>query len=323
MRIRELLSCGRPSISFEFFSPKDDASYNRLHGTLSSLVGLRPTFVSMTYGAREEARRDALRLVREMRARHNLETMAHLTCLNASRDQLFGVLGQIRDAGVENLLALRGDPPPGAGQFEPIPNGFAHANELAAFAGEHFDFCIGGACHPEGHPESPDLEHELINTRRKVDSGCEFLITQLFFDNRYYFDFVTRARAVGIGVPIIPGIMPITNVKQIKRFTEICGVKIPQPLHSELWRRQDDPHAVLALGVAHATAQCLELLHRGAPGIDFFTLNKAPATQTILVAMQTIYTPVANMTYEEAGHAAGKTRGLAEIPVQPEGCWRG
>ena len=305
MRIRELLSCGRPSISFEFFPPKDEAGFDRLHETLDSLSELRPTFVSVTYGMREEARRQTVMLVEQVQREKKLETMAHLTCAGETRDGLREVLQQISDAGVENLLALRGDPSPGEGRFVPTPGGFAYANELMAFVREHFDFCIGGACYPERHPESADLDEELAGMKRKVDAGAEFLITQLFFDNRTYFDFVTRARAAGIGVPIIPGIMPITNVKQISRFTKTCGVTIPEPMLSELYRRQHDPHAVLALGVAHATAQCLELLQRGAPGIHFFTLNKSSATQTILLALQSIYPPGGAYTKEGAPSSQG------------------
>jgi methylenetetrahydrofolate reductase (NADPH) len=298
MRIRELLSCGRPSISFEFFPPKDDAGFDRLHETLVSLSELRPTFVSVTYGIRQKSRRQTVRLVEQVQRENRLETMAHLTCADETREGLREVLRQISDAGVENLFVLRGDPPPGAGRFVTTPDGFAHANELVTFVRERFNFCIGGACYPEGHPESIDLDEELANTKRKIEAGCEFLITQLFFDNRTYFDFVTRARAAGIGVPIIPGIMPITNVKQISRFTKMCGVTIPEPMLSELYRRQHDPNAVLALGVAHATAQCLELLQRGAPGIHFFTLNKSLAAQTILMALQTIYPPGGASTNE-------------------------
>jgi methylenetetrahydrofolate reductase (NADPH) len=154
-----------------------------------------------------------------------------------------------------------------------------------------FDFCIAGACYPEKHVEASDAATDLANLRRKVDAGAQFLITQLFFDNQRYFDFVARVRAAGIGVPIIPGIMPITNVKQVERFTAMCGAQIPETLLTELRQIQDDPEAVLSLGVAHATAQCLELLQRGAPGIHFYTLNKSPATRTILAAIRTVYPP--------------------------------
>ncbi|MBU0639587.1 MAG: methylenetetrahydrofolate reductase [NAD(P)H] [Planctomycetes bacterium] len=291
MRIRELLSCGRPSISFEFFPPQNDSGFSQLRDTLAELRELSPTFVSVTYGQGGKTRRQTLELLAEIRRDYGTETMAHLTCAGTSRNGLQAILQWISDAGVENVLALRGDPAPGATRFEPVPDGFAHANELIGFARERFAFCLGGACYPEGHPESSDPESDLLHTRQKITDGCEFLITQLFFDNQKYFDFVARARALGIGVPIIPGIMPITNVGQIERFTNVCGCSIPEPLLTELRRRQDDHHAVLSLGVAHATAQCLELLQRGAPGIHFYTLNKSPAARTILMAIRTVYPP--------------------------------
>jgi methylenetetrahydrofolate reductase (NADPH) len=291
MRIRELLSCGRPCISFEFFPPKDEDGLAQLKQALASLSELHPSFVSVTYGASGRARRQTLELVARMREVYDVEAMAHLTCLGASREEIHGVLERLEKAGVENVLALRGDPPAGGGRFEPHPDGFAHANDLVGYARQHFSFCLGGACYPEKHVEASSSDLDLFNLKRKVDAGCEFLITQLFFDNQKYFDFVARVRAMGIGVPVIPGIMPITNVTQIERFTKMCGATIPNSLLTELQLLRDDPHAVLSLGVAHATAQCLELLQRGAPGIHFYTLNKSPATRTILTAMQAVYPP--------------------------------
>jgi methylenetetrahydrofolate reductase (NADPH) len=293
VRIRELLSCGRPSISFEFFPPKNETGFEQLRESLALLRDLRPTYVSVTYGTGGSTRRQTIELVTHLREQYGLEAMAHLTCVGASRDDLRGILQRLADGGVENLLALRGDPPPGEAAFTPHPEGLSYASDLAALARQHFRFCIGGACYPEKHVEAPSLEADLEHLKRKVQAGCEYLITQLFFDNRKYFDFVARARSEGIGVPIIPGIMPITNVAQIRRFTQQCGASIPEPLYSELLRLQDDPHAVLSLGVAHATAQCVELLQRGAPGLHFYTLNKSPATRTILMAIRTVYPPAA------------------------------
>lgn len=291
MRIRELLSTGRPCISFEFFPPKDAESLGRLRESLESLRDLRPTFVSVTYGAGGSTRGQTVELVTQMRRDYGLEAMAHVTCAGASRQDAQTVLARLQDAGIENVLALRGDPPAGSGQFVPHPAGFAYASELAEFARRNFRFCLGGACYPEKHVESPSPEADLACLQRKVQAGCEFLITQLFFDNQKYFDFVARARSVGIGTPIVPGIMPITNVAQVERFTRMCGASIPPALLAELRLLQGDPHAVLSLGVAHATAQCLELLQRGAPGLHFYTLNKSPACRTILKAIQTVYPP--------------------------------
>jgi methylenetetrahydrofolate reductase (NADPH) len=291
MRIRELLSCGRPSISFEFFPPSDEAGFEQLGHSLAALRDLRPTYVSVTYGAAGRTRQQTNELVSRLRREYGLEAMAHLTVVGATQPALRAILQHFEDSGVENLLALRGDPPAGTPRFEPLPGGFSHASELVAMARKHFHFCVGGACYPEGHVEAPSPAADLENLKRKLEAGCEFLITQLFFDNQKYFDFVARARAAGIGVPIIPGIMPITNVAQIKRFTKMCGATIPEPLYSELNRLQDDHHAVLSMGVAHATAQCVELLQRGAPGLHFYTLNKSPATRTILTAIRSVYPP--------------------------------
>ena len=291
MRIRELLACGRPSISFEFFPPKKEAGFDKLRETLASLRDLRPTYVSVTYGAGGSTRDRTIELVTRIRADYQIEAMAHLTCVGASWEELKGVLQRLRDGGIENVLALRGDPPADQKTFTPHPDGFRYADQLAASIRESFDFCLGGACYPEIHPEADDAQADLANLKRKVDAGCEFLITQLFFDNQRYFDFVARARAAGIGVPIIPGIMPITNVAQIERFTSMCGASLPPELLSELRTLQDDPAAVMALGVAHATAQCVELLQRGAPGIHFYTLNKSPAARTILMAIRSVWPP--------------------------------
>jgi methylenetetrahydrofolate reductase (NADPH) len=291
MRIRELLTTGRPSFSFEFFPPKDEAGFAQLRESLASLRELRPTYVSVTYGTGGSTRRQTIELVTHLKADYGIEAMAHVTCVDAGRAEILSVLECLDESGIENVLALRGDPPDADGAFVPHPDGFAHASELAAFARRYFSFCLGGACYPEKHVEAPNPDVDLENLKRKVEAGCEYLITQLFFDNQRYFDFIGRARAAGIGVPIIPGIMPITNVRQIERFTRQCGATIPEPLLGELRRLQDDPHAVLSLGVAHATAQCVELLQRGAPGIHFYTLNKSPATRTILMAIRTIYPP--------------------------------
>jgi methylenetetrahydrofolate reductase (NADPH) len=297
MRIRELLSTGRPCFSFEFFPPKSDEGLASLRQSILSLRELSPTFVSVTYGAGGSTRDRTVELVTEIQRGQGIEVMAHLTCVGASRDDIRQVLDRLMTAGIDNVLALRGDPPRGEVNFVPAPDGFQYAEELAAFIRASYPFCLGGACYPEVHVECVDdcgrrdAARDLENLKRKVAAGCEFLITQLFFDNQYYFEFVDRARRAGIGVPIIPGIMPITNVEQVRRFTTMCGATIPQSLLDELDRLKDDPAAVLSLGVAHASAQCLELLQRGAPGIHFYTLNKSAATRTILTALRTIWPP--------------------------------
>jgi methylenetetrahydrofolate reductase (NADPH) len=216
--------------------------------------------------------------------------MAHLTCVGSTSEELKIVLQRLVDAGIENVLALRGDPPKGSTTFQATDGGFRYANELVGFVRRNFGtkLCIGGAAYPEKHVECGNPAVDLANLKRKAEEGADFLITQLFFDNKRYFEFVDNARAMGITVPIIPGIMPITNASQVERFTMMCGASLPYRLAAELDRRRNDHEAVMQLGVAHATAQCIELLQSGAPGIHFYTLNRSTATMQVLRALRTI-----------------------------------
>lgn len=286
MRTEEIIATTRPCFSFEFFPPKSEKGYEKLFETVSQLKHLNPAFVSVTYGAMGTTQDKTVEIVKRIKDEIGIEAMAHFTCVGASKEELHRVLQQIEKAGIENVLALRGDPPQGEIEFKPAPGGLSYSNELVELIGENYDFCIGGACYPEVHIEAPDAETDLSNAKKKVDAGAMFLITQLFFDNEAYFDFVERAREIGIEVPIIPGIMPITNAQQIKRFTEMCGAKIPDKLGEEIEARADDPEACAELGVAYATLQCADLLQRGAPGIHFYTLNRSPATSAILSALK-------------------------------------
>ncbi len=290
MQIRDLLAQKKPLFSFEFFPPKSDEAAAQLERTIADLVPLQPDYVSVTYGAGGSTREKTIDIVSRIRRETGLESMAHLTCVGATADEIRGVLDRLSDAGVENVLALRGDPPKGQKEFTATEGGFRYANELAGFIRENFDgkFSIGGAAYPEKHIECGNPAVDLSNLKRKVDSGAQFLITQLFFDNRKYFEFVDNARAAGITVPIIPGIMPITNASQIERFSMMGGVSLPFRLAAEMDRRRDDPKAVMQLGVAHATGQCIELLQCGAPGIHFYTLNRSTATMQVLTALRTI-----------------------------------
>ncbi|HSC87083.1 MAG TPA: methylenetetrahydrofolate reductase [NAD(P)H] [Polyangiaceae bacterium] len=281
MKIVDALRGPEPAFSFEFFPPKDAEGVERLFETAAELRRYKPTYVSVTYGAGGSTQQLTVELVRRIKAELNLEAMAHLTCVGASQAELREVLQQLREARIENVLALRGDPPKGETAFVPHPDGFANASELAGFAAAGFDFCLAGACYPEKHPEAPSLEEDLLQLKKKVDAGVQFLISQLFFDNRDYFAFVDKARALGIQVPIVAGIMPITNVAQVKRFTQMCGATIPPALLARL-EIATDPAEVRAIGVEHATAQCRELLAGGAPGIHFYTLNRSLATREIL-----------------------------------------
>ena len=225
-------------------------------------------------------------MIRRIHRELDVQPVAHFTCVGASVADLRANLDAMRDAGIDNILALRGDPPQGEDVFTPAPDGLSHGSELIKLIHDSYDACVGGACYPETHIESRSMEDELRYTKLKEEAGASFLITQLFFDNRAYFDFVSRARAAGVTVPIIPGIMPITNVTQIKRFTSKIGATIPAALMDALVSRQDDPDAVLQLGVAWSTLQCSELLSGGAPGVHFYTLNRSPATRAILSALR-------------------------------------
>ena len=276
---------GRPVFSFEFFPPRSDAGEEALFQTIAQLRELHPTFVSVTYGAGGSTRTRTLELVTRIRRETDIEPVAHMTCAGSSVTELRALLDALMAAGIDNVLALRGDPPDGAETFDPVPGGLAHGHELVRLIRDHYQVSIGAACHPEKHPETERAEAEIPYAKTKEEAGADFLVTNLFFDNTVYFDFVARARAGGVSVPIIPGIMPVTNVDQIRRFTTKIGAHIPESLLEPLERRKDDPDAVLQLGVAWATLQCAELLAGGAPGIHFYTLNRSPATRAILSAL--------------------------------------
>ncbi len=287
MRIDDIIAeRPEPIFSFEFFPPKDEAGVERLFETLAQLRDLDPAFVSVTWGAGGSTRERTLEIDSRVRAELGREAMAHYTCVGASPDELHAALRQMRDAGLDNVLALRGDPPQGQDTFVRTEGGLGYSSELVRLVADDYEFCIVGAAYPEVHPEARDADSDLRHHKAKVDAGARVLITQLFFHNPDYFAFVARARAIGIDVPIIPGIMPITNVAQIKRFTAMCGAGIPADLQEALEQRADDPDAVAQLGSAYAALQCSELLEHGAPGIHFYTLNRSPSTRAILQALR-------------------------------------
>ena len=286
MRIDEILEERRPVFSFEFFPPKTPQGEENLYAALAELRRLEPAFVSVTYGAGGSTREKTIEIVKRIHDEFGLEAMAHFTCVGATVDELRGTLDEMRDAGLENVLALRGDPPEGETEWVKTEGGLAYSTELAKLIADDYDFAIGGACFPETHIHATSADDDLRYLKEKVDAGARFLITQLFFDNQAYYDFVARAREVGIEVPIVPGIMPITDAGQIKRITQMCGAKIPERLLRELELRGDQPGSVTDLGVAYATLQCADLLASGAPGIHFYTLNRSPATRAILSALK-------------------------------------
>jgi methylenetetrahydrofolate reductase (NADPH) len=287
VRIDEIIAASdEPVFSFEFFPPKTDEGERTLRATLEDLRAFEPDFVSVTYGAGGSTRNRTVEVTKWLKQELGIEAMAHLSCVGATREELSSILDDIAAAGIENVLALRGDPPRGETEWQPHPGGLSYSTELVALIRAGYPFSVGAACFPEVHPEALDLAHDLRFLKEKVHNGASFLITQLFLDNELYFRFVEEARVYGIEVPILPGIMPITDAGQIKTITGMCGATIPQALLEALEWRAADREAVLQLGVAYATLQCAELLARGAPGIHFYTLNRSPATRAILSALR-------------------------------------
>ena len=281
MKISQMLAAASPTVSFEFFPPRDPIGFDRLFRTIGALRSLRPSYVSVTYGAGGSTRVKTVELVQRIKHEIGIESMAHLTCVGADRAELASVLDTLERGGMENVLPLRGDPPRGAARFEPAPGGFRYASELVRFIRARYSFCLGGACYPETHPEAPSPEIDIDNLKIKVDAGAEFLITQLFFDNGDFLRFRDRAIARGINVPILAGIMPIRSLKQIRRFAQMCGATIPDTLLRRMQAVQDDPVAIRAIGIEHATLQCRDLLANNVAGLHFYKLNHSTATQAI------------------------------------------
>ncbi len=285
MKIRDILQTTRPTVSFEFFPPKTDEAMTGLLDTLSRLHELRPSFATCTYGAGGSTRARTLEVTLKIKEQFQLEAMAHFTCVGQTVKDIDGALENFAARGIENVLALRGDRP--ANLTEP-PEGwfpdFKNAVDLIRHLRKHFGdkFSLGCAGYPEKHPEAPDFETDLHRLKQKVDAGADFIITQLYFNNADFFHFAKRCREIGITVPIIAGIMPVTNVAQIKKFTAMCGAAIPVQMLIELNPISDDPEAVALYGIDWSTRQCRELLAAGVDGLHFYTLNKSKATRQIV-----------------------------------------
>ncbi len=278
MRIAEMYRDGARAFSFEFFPPKTDKGFGSLFRTVEELKRLNPDFVSVTWGAGGSSRGQTVEIVARIQRELGITAMAHLSCIGSSPDQLAETLDRLASEGIENVLALGGDRP---ADYQPPAGAFLYANELTRFIRSRWDFTLAGACYPETHPLAPSPEADLENLTRKTREGAEVLITQLFFDNDGYFDFVKRARAAGIDQPIVPGIMPIISTSNIRRITEMCGARIPDELEAQLSRVEGDDARTLEVGVAWATEQCRGLLDGGAPGIHFYTMNRSPATRRV------------------------------------------
>ncbi|MBI4358860.1 MAG: methylenetetrahydrofolate reductase [NAD(P)H] [Candidatus Omnitrophica bacterium] len=285
MKIVELYERQKRTFSFEFFPPKTDEGERKLFETVRHLKELNPSFVSVTYGAMGTTRDNTIRIVERIKGEIGLEAAAHLTCVGHTRDEIEKVLEELHERGVENIVALRGDPPKGETEFKPVPNGFCYGSELVGFIRRHprfgnaFSLAVAG--YPEGHIECRDKDKDLHHLKQKVNEGADAVITQLFFNNQDFFDFVDRCRKIGIKLPIVPGIMPVTHGPQIQRFASMCGASIPKVMQDAIEKFGEDQPSVEAFGIEYATKQCEELLSSGVPGIHFYTLNKSHATERI------------------------------------------
>jgi methylenetetrahydrofolate reductase (NADPH) len=277
-------AAGRPVISFEFFPPKtDEGSRNLMEKTIPALLQTRPDYCSVTYGAGGSTRDRTLNIVDCIQRRHGLTAVAHLTCVSATQDDIRRLLDEIRALGVRNVLALRGDPP-GGGEFQATPGGFEFASQLVKFIRETGEFSIGVAGFPEGHVACREGKHaDWRHLKTKIDAGADFVLTQLFFDNADYYEFRDHlTQKLGVTVPLVPGIIPILSAGQIRKFTALCGARMPAPLSARLEALAEDDAAAVEFGIEYATQQCADLLRAGAPGIHFYTLNKAHSTTRIL-----------------------------------------
>jgi len=285
MKISEYYKKQKHTISFEFFPPKTEEGEKKLFQTVTDLKKLAPSFVSVTYGAMGNTQVNTLRIVEEIKHKIGLEVAAHLTCVAHSRGEIERLLGVLQEKKIENIVALRGDPPQGETEFIAPPDGFHYASELVRFIRQHPTlgkaFSLSVAGYPEGHPECKDKQKDLEHLKFKVDQGADAVVTQLFFNNRHYFNFVERARKIGIKVPIVPGIMPVTHGPQIEKFSRMCGAEIPEEVREAIARFGEDQASIVKFGIEYATRQCEELLHGGAPGLHFYTLNQSLATRQI------------------------------------------
>jgi methylenetetrahydrofolate reductase (NADPH) len=274
----------RPVLSFEFFPTKtEEGERLLLEKTIPTLIQLKPDFCSVTFGAGGSTREKTLMIVDRIQRQHGLTAMAHLTCVNATKEEIRGYLTEAHARGIKNILALRGDPPGGEGQFKMTEGGFEFSYQLVKFVRQTGDFSIGVAGFPEGHVACTEGKYvDWERLKYKIDQGADFLITQLFFDNRDYLEFRDHLTKLGVTVPLVPGIISILSTAQIKRFVALCGAGLPKTLVTELEKRGDDDEAVTQFGIEYATQQCQELLHQGVPGLHFYTLNKARSTTAIL-----------------------------------------
>ena len=274
MKFQEIYNSGSPRISFELFPPRTDEGLTELEKRLPKLLALQPSLVTVTYGAGGSNRARTLQIASKIQNSYDVETAHHLTCVGSTKAQIDQILKDIQANNIENIVALRGDPPRGQLHFEAIAGGYDHGNELVEHISRHGGFGIAVAGYPEKHLEAPDIETDVLNLKRKVDSGADIIITQLYYDNKYYYEFRNRCESIGIHTPIIPGLMPILNLEQIQRITSMCGASMPKKLLGQLEECGGDQKQIQQVGVNHTANQALELLDQGVPGIHFYVLNQ-------------------------------------------------
>ena len=267
MKIKDILAEGRPTLSFEVFPPKTADAYESVEKAASKIAQLKPDFMSVTYGAGGTSAGQTVAIAKAVEE-HNIPALAHLTCIDATGDGIEGMLGKFRDNGIQNVLALRGD------AVTDKPREFMHASDLMRKISASGDFCIGGACYPEGHPEAGSLDKDIENTKKKIDAGCEFMVAQMCFDNNIMYNYMYRLLRNGIDVPVVAGIMPVTNAKQINRICELSGTKLPPHYRAIVERFADDPQALMQAGIAYALGQIIDLIANGFKNIHVYTMNK-------------------------------------------------
>jgi methylenetetrahydrofolate reductase (NADPH) len=287
MDIRSLFAAGRFALSFELFPPKTEVGEQEMYGHVERLMAFQPDFITCTYGAGGSTRDKTLQIVEQVKRRFGCGTASHLTCVGSTVDELRGYLAEAATRGVDNIVALRGDPPKGESEFKPVAGGLSFANELVRLIREEFpQFGMAVAGYPETHREATSPQADLENLKRKVESGGDVVVTQLFYQNDDFFRFRDACGKLGITAPLVPGILPVTNLAQIQRITALCGAKLPDKFVEELSAHKDDAVGQFAVGVEFAIKQVAELVNSGIPGIHFYVLNKSPATMAVLEAVR-------------------------------------
>ena len=285
MKITDIFKSKKQTFSFEFFPPKTEKGMSNLLKTIGELKKFHPDYVSITYGAMGSTQEKTISIADQIQNKIGLTAMSHLTCVGASAEQIGEILDTLQNLGIKNIMALRGDPPQGEDKFVYTPGGYNHATNLIQSIKGNGNFCIGAAGYPEGHVEARDLGSDLKYLKMKMDMGAEFIVTQLFLDNSYFYRFRDRAQDKGINLRLIPGVMPVTNWHQITKFSDMCGCTIPINLKEKLFPVRDDKEEISRIGIEYAINQCRDLLKNGAPGLHFYTLNKSKATRQIFEAL--------------------------------------